>query len=56
MLADVLGDKNAAQWLCTEYGGLRVILPVRVVALQARVRELHRGGMKPSEFARPRMH
>ena len=52
MLADVLEDKKAADRLCVEYGGLRVILPVRVIALQARVRELHRGGIKPPEIAR----
>jgi hypothetical protein len=44
-VAGVLEDKSAAQRLCAEYGGRRVVLPVRVVALQARIRELSRGGM-----------
>jgi len=47
-IADALYGKNAAYRLCSEYGGLRIILSAPLQALKTRTRKLHRGGMKPT--------
>lgn len=52
MLAETLHDGRAAEKLCVEFGGLRIVMPVRIVQVKARIRELARAGLGAPQIAR----
>lgn len=52
MLAETLHDATAAEKLCVEFGGLRIVMPVRIVQVRARIRELSRAGLNAPQIAR----
>jgi hypothetical protein len=51
MVAGEIGDRAAADRFCTEYGGLRVTLPLHLVRVKARIRELAGTGLSPLQIA-----